>query len=176
MPCNEVDRFEVYFDSCINVVRRGRRVRPDARDNDRGVALRERQRELKERAQELEELRQCARGDAPPVVGEAAIAEVVSLWTGVGKDMLNSADDTPGPEQDTPDAVATPSAFAQALALGIRVFEQSKSFPAAESASLTDDLRRASRTVYRYLISPSDLGAVRRCLLPDVLEGHTNRR
>jgi len=58
-------------------------VSPYERDYDRGFELREKQRELKERAQELEEQWKRARGNARTEVNEDDIAEVVSIWTGV---------------------------------------------------------------------------------------------
>ncbi len=63
----------------------------------------------------------------------------------------------PAPELELPDAFAPPSlnasAYAQALALGIRVFVHSKAFP-EEVGSLTEDLRRASRAVCLALMAP----------------------
>jgi ATP-dependent Clp protease ATP-binding subunit ClpC len=58
-------------------------VSPYERNYDRGFELRERQRELKERAQYLEEQWKRARGNARTIVNEDDIAEVVSIWTGV---------------------------------------------------------------------------------------------
>lgn len=69
----------------------------------------------------------------------------------------------PAAEQGTPDAppkqFSSEAAYAQALALGIRVFEQSKSFPAAEVGSLTDNLRRASRAVCLHLMLPDQVSS-----------------
>lgn len=58
-------------------------VSPYERNYDRGFELRERQRELKEHAQQLEEQWKRARGNARTEVNEDDIAEVVSIWTGV---------------------------------------------------------------------------------------------
>ena len=58
-------------------------VSPYERDYDRGFELRERQRVLKDRAQELEENWKRARGNARTVVSEEDVAEVIALWTGV---------------------------------------------------------------------------------------------
>jgi ATP-dependent Clp protease ATP-binding subunit ClpC len=58
-------------------------VSPYERNYDRGFELRERQRELKEHAQQLEEQWKRARGNARTTVNEEDIAEVVSIWTGV---------------------------------------------------------------------------------------------
>ena len=57
---------------------------------------------------------------------------------------------------ETPKTAAKPSAYAQALALGIRVFEQSNSFPAEDICSLTADLLRASRAVCVHLLLPDN--------------------
>jgi ATP-dependent Clp protease ATP-binding subunit ClpC len=58
-------------------------VSPYERDYDRGFELRERQRVLKDRAQELEETWKRARGNARTQVSEEDVAEVIALWTGV---------------------------------------------------------------------------------------------
>ncbi|HEX2950692.1 MAG TPA: ATP-dependent Clp protease ATP-binding subunit [Armatimonadota bacterium] len=68
-------------------------VSPYERNYDRGFELRERQRELKEHAQQLEEQWKRARGNARTSVGEDDIAEVVSIWTGVPVRKL-AADET----------------------------------------------------------------------------------
>jgi len=58
-------------------------VSPYERDYDHGFELRDKQRELRERAQELEEQWKCVRDNARTVVEEDDIAEVVSIWTGI---------------------------------------------------------------------------------------------
>ena len=68
-------------------------VSPYERNYDRGFELRERQRELKEYAQQLEETWKRARGNARTTVEEDDIAEVVSVWTGVPVRKL-AADET----------------------------------------------------------------------------------
>lgn len=68
-------------------------VSPYERNYDRGFELRERQRELKEHAQTMEEQWKRARGNARTVVGEDDISEVVSIWTGVPVRKL-AADET----------------------------------------------------------------------------------
>jgi len=66
----------------------------------------------------------------------------------------------PRSEQELPD-VSLPqqfpevSAYAQALALGIQVFAQSKAFPAEDVCSLTADLLHAARAVCLHLVSPA---------------------
>jgi ATP-dependent Clp protease ATP-binding subunit ClpC len=68
-------------------------VSPYERNYDRGFELRERQRELKEHAQTLEEQWKRARGNARTTVTEDDISEVVSVWTGVPVRKL-AADET----------------------------------------------------------------------------------
>ncbi|MHB9024562.1 MAG: ATP-dependent Clp protease ATP-binding subunit [Armatimonadota bacterium] len=69
-------------------------VSPYERNYDRGFELRERQRELKEQAQFLEEQWKRARGNARTTVNEDDIAEVVSIWTGVPVRKLASDETT----------------------------------------------------------------------------------
>ena len=58
-------------------------VSPYERNYDRGFQLRERQRELKEISQHMEEQWRRTRSNARSIVDEDDIAEVISVWTGV---------------------------------------------------------------------------------------------
>jgi ATP-dependent Clp protease ATP-binding subunit ClpC len=68
-------------------------VSPYERNYDRGFELRERQRELKEYVQQLEEQWKIVRESARNTVEEDDIAQVVSVWTGVPVRKL-AADET----------------------------------------------------------------------------------